>query len=303
LLCDPLTQDLLLPFHIVAGLARGRMVRLGPALDEILRGHDYPRPVAALLGETLALAAALAGALKYEGVFTLQAQGDGPVSLLVADVTSAGHLRGYARFDAERVAEAGSDADMKRLLGAGYLAFTVDQGPDTDRYQGLVELEGATLAECADAYFERSEQLPTALKLAVDGGGEAPWRAAALMLQRMPLGPNSPILTADEAEEGWRRAAILMSSATPAEMLDPELASERLLWRLFHAEGLAADEGRPLEARCRCSQDKVEGTLRSFPRDEIEGLRDEAGDVVVVCEFCKTRYAFDPAGLERLYAG
>lgn len=301
-------QDQLLPFSIGGGAVRGRVARLGPALDAVLGAHAYPVPVARLLAETLALAAVLAASLKYEGVFTLQAQGDGPVSLLLADVTSAGSLRGYARFDAEALAavtdgEGGADGEGVGLLGSGYLAFTVDQGPDTDRYQGIVELAGGSLAECAHLYFRKSEQLETAVKVAArPPSGPDGWRAAAVMVQRMPAASeHAPILVADEAEDCWRRASILLASATEDEMLDPALPPEQLLWRLYHAEMLQTFESRPLAARCRCSKAKVEGTLRSFPRDEVAGLADERGDVVVTCEFCRTDYTFGPQDLDSLY--
>jgi molecular chaperone Hsp33 len=293
----------MLPFRLDAGLVRGRLVRLGPALDSILHGHDYPRPVAERLAETVTVAAALAGALKYEGIFTLQIQGDGPIPLMVADVTSAGDLRAYARFDAEKLARAEGESIVARYFGKGYLAFTVDQGPDTDRYQGIVELEGATLAECAQAYFDRSEQLATEMVLAVrgpaDGNG---WNAAMVTIQRMPLGPRSPIFTADEADEAWNRSTILLRSLRTEELLDPGIAPARLLRRLYHADGLATDTARPLAARCRCSAERVRGTLRAFPRSEIEELRDENGEVVVTCEFCKTRYHYSATDLAALYS-
>ncbi len=292
--------DLLLAFQIGAGAVRGRLVRLGPAVESILAGHDYPVPVGRLLAETLALAAVLAGSLKYDGIFTLQAQGDGPVSLVVADVTSAGHLRGYARFDPARLDSVlAGDPDpadpVPVLLGGGHLAFTVDQGPDTQRYQGIVALEGGTMAECARLYFRQSEQLDTAVTLSArpPAGGGA-WRAAALMVQRMPADlPGHPILLADEAEEGWRRAVILMSSITAAELHDDAIEPAHLLWRLYHAEDLRTFPAQPLEARCRCSRDKVARALRFIAPAELDDLADSAGRVVVTCEFCRSAYAFD----------
>ena len=289
------------PFQLGAGSVRGRLVRLGAALDTILGAHAYPPAVAALLAESLALTAALASALKFDGVFTLQAQGDGPVSLVVADVTSAGIMRGYARFD-EAALPPEADAPLTALLGRGHLAFTIDQGPDTDRYQGIVALDGADLAECARHYFAQSEQLDTDLVIVTDGHGDH-WSAAALMVQRMPADlSGAPILTADEAEDGWRRAAILAASVTKSEMLDPGLEPDRLLWRLFHAESLQMFDARVLEAGCHCSRDRVSATLRSFPRTEIEDLRAADGRVTVTCEFCKTVYAYDEADLDRVYA-
>ncbi|ARJ66768.1 molecular chaperone [Magnetospirillum sp. ME-1] len=289
--------DTVLPFSVMGGAVRGRLARLGASLDTILDDqHAYPVPVAALLAETMALAAVLATSMKFDGIFTLQAQGDGPVSLLVADVTSAGDMRAHARFDATRLGQVpvSDRASVPALLGKGYLAFTVDQGPDTDRYQGIVELEGATLEDCARAYFKQSEQLDTAIEAAVrpPAGGQG-WAAAALMIQRMPSGTGSaPILVAEEAEESWRRAEILLSSVTGAELTDPALAPEQLLYRLYHAEQLQAFEAKAIQARCRCSRDKVEATLRSLPAAEIASVADEAGRIVVTCEFCRTDHVF-----------
>lgn len=294
--------DLLLPFQVGIGAVRGRLVRLGPAVDKILAGHSYPKPVAALLAETLTLAALLAGSLKYDGVFTLQAQGDGPVSLVVADVTSEGAMRGYARFDATRLAGV-SDHTVPHLLAKGYLAFTVDQGPDTERYQGIVELLGDTLSECSKQYFSQSEQLDTEVKLASrdpnDGGG---WRAAGLMIQRMPGSvPGAPILMGSESGEAWRTIRILMDSVTEAEMLDETLALDKLAWRLFNGEGLQCFEPKGLAASCRCSQAKIESALRAIPQSEIEALKDETGAVVITCEFCRSEYRFGDAELQKTY--
>jgi molecular chaperone Hsp33 len=279
------------------------VTRLGATVDTILTGAAYPDAVAERLGETLALAVVLAGGLKYEGVFTLQIQAEGAVRLIVADVASGGDVRGYARYDAERlaVAETEHGAPVPRYLGKGFLAFTVDQGPETDRYQGIVELTGDTLAECAEEYFQQSEQLDSAVRLAVRRADDG-WRAAAIMVQRMPTGPHSPILTAEQADEDWRRAAILMRSVKDAELVDADLPLAQLLHRLYHADGLQVLGPRDLRARCRCSAARVATTLRSFPRTEVETMKDAAGKVSVVCEFCKTAYVFGDDDLDQLYA-
>lgn len=313
-------DDLIQPFQIDPFLVRGRLVRLGPTLDEILSRHDYPEEVAELLGEALALAAVLAGALKYEGVFSLQAKGDGPVSLVVADITDKGGLRGYAHFDEDRLADPGPGAGsspVPRLLGAGYLAFTVDQGPDTERYQGIVDLAGPTIAECAHHYFRQSEQLEAAIHLvagrvpAGNGGGAAeteaeapggPWRAAGMMIQRLPEESAGAAPTADpeELEEGWHRALVLMSSVRAGELLDPDLSPHRLLYRLFHEEGVRVYRTVDLSAQCRCSRARVERMLRSLPRKEVEDMKID-GLVIVTCEFCNASYRFDTAALDRIY--
>jgi molecular chaperone Hsp33 len=290
-------NDTVLPFAVMGGAVRGRLASLGPLLDTILDDqHAYPEPVAALLAETVALAAVLATSMKFDGIFTLQAQGDGPVSLLVADVTSGGDVRAHARFDAARLGQVPvpERASVPTLLGKGYLAFTVDQGADSDRYQGIVELEGPTLEDCAKAYFKQSEQLDTAIEASVrpPSGGEG-WAASALMIQRMPAGTGSaPILLAEDAEESWRRAGILLSSITSAELTDSALTPEQLLFRLYHAEQLQVFEAKRLTARCRCSRSKVEATLRSLPAGEIADVADEAGQIVVTCEFCRTDHVF-----------
>jgi molecular chaperone Hsp33 len=285
-------RDLTQPFRIEGQPVRGRLVRLGPLVDTVISRHDYPEPVAELLAELLALAAALSAGIKYDGVFTLQTKGDGPVRLMVADVTSGGDVRGYAQFDAGRVAALKTESrSVPHLLGSGYLAFTVDQGPRSERYQGLVELIGATLVDCVHHYFRQSEQIPTGIKLAVgrEPGPEGTWRAGVLMLQRLP--PELSAAEADEAtEEGWRRSLSFMASATAEELLDPGLAPNDLLYRLAG-----------LRAGCRCSRERVSEVLRSLPRAEIEELTVD-GEIVVTCEFCNSRYRFDEAELDALFA-
>lgn len=291
--------DYVQPFQIEAAGVRGRLVRLGSAVDAVMESHSYPAPVASMLAETLAMTAVLASGLKYDGVFTLQMHGDGPVGLMVADLTSDGSMRGYARFDARRLNTAGPgpEAPVPKLLGAGHMAFTVDQGPETDRYQGITSLEGPTLTDCAHTYFRQSEQLDTALSLCTSDMSMPNRRAAALMIQRLP--PEGPLDL--EAEDDWRRAVILMSSATPAEMLEPTLGPSALLYRLFHEDGVRVYRQRPLRHHCRCSRTRVERTLRAFPRAELEEMAED-GVIRVTCEFCKAEYVFDEEAMDRLFA-
>jgi molecular chaperone Hsp33 len=297
-------DDLVQPFRIDPFALRGRLVRLGPTIDRILSQHAYPEPVAAMLGEAITLAVVLAGALKYEGIFTLQTKGDGPIRLMVADVSTSGALRGYAQYDAAKLEAAQTGAtvlSVPRLLGSGYIAFTVDQGEDTDRYQGIVELAGATLAECAQHYFRQSEQIQAGIKLAVGrAGARGTWRAGGLMLQRVPPEGGYGVI-ADDVEDGWRRAMVLMSSATAEELVDPGLAPHRLLFRLFHEDGVRVYDTHPLEARCRCSRERIEGVLRLFSTDELEEMRKE-GATTVTCQFCNQSYVFDEADLDRIRA-
>ncbi len=302
---DPRPDDLVQPFRIDPFALRGRLVRLGPTVDRILSQHDYPEPVAAILGEAITLAIVLAGALKFDGIFTLQTKSDGPVRLIVADVSTEGAVRGYAQYDRERVdavcmqspelseslGHPGASPSVPDLIGRGYIAFTVDQGEDTERYQGIVELIGATLAECAQHYFRQSEQIQAGIKLsAARSGANGAWRAGGLMLQRVPPEGGYTVI-ADDVEDSWRRAMVLMSSATPAELVDPELSPHLLLFRLFHDEGVRVFATHPVEARCRCSRERIGRILRSFPAEDIEELRkDEV--TTVTCEFCNTSYNF-----------
>lgn len=300
-------DDLVLPFFIPQAAVRGRLVRLGPAIDAILTRHKYPPAVAALLAEAMALAAALAGALKYEGVFTLQAKGDGPVRMLVADVTSDGNLRGYAQYDEDKLKAAEASpvlAPVPRLLGKGYLAFTVDQGQDTDRYQGIVALEGETLTDCIQHYFQQSEQIETSLHtasvLAPTG-----WRAGALMVQRMPTigGTADAPAPGTENEEDWNRVKILADTVSDKELTQGDLPPDMLLFRLFHEEEDARiGDPHALRDRCRCSRDRVATMLRSLPAEDVEELK-ENGAVTASCEFCSTHYVFTPDQLAILRRG
>jgi molecular chaperone Hsp33 len=299
-------DDLVRPFEIEPYHQRGRLVRLGPLLDRIIGQHDYPPAVGALLGEAIALAVALASTLKYDGVFTLQTKGDGPIRLLVADITTDGAVRGYAQFDAERLAEviATGAASVPRLLGAGYLAFTVDQGEDTERYQGIVALEGATLAECIHHYFRQSEQIAAGIKVAVERGAEGAWRGGCLLIQKLPDGDRSEYLgTREELEDGWRRALILMGSATARELTDPDLSPEDLLFRLFHEDGVRVFRTHAVRAECRCSRERIDRVLRSLPFDERQGLGEADGSITVTCQFCNASYRFERDDVAAIAAG
>lgn len=303
---DTGSDDLVQPFRIDPFALRGRLVRLGPTIDRILSQHAYPEPVAAMLGEAITLAVVLAGALKYDGIFTLQTKGDGPIRLMVADVSTAGAVRGYAQYDAAKVEAAlsgvGAGApSVPGLVGSGYIAFTVDQGEDTDRYQGIVELAGSTLAECAQHYFRQSEQIQAGIKLSVGRAGRGgTWRGGGLMLQRVPPEGGFGVI-ADDVEDGWRQAMVLMSSATAEELVDPDLPPHGLLFRLFHEQGVRVYETHSLEARCRCSRERIEGILRLFPTAELEDMRKD-GVTTVTCQFCNQSYLFDEADLDRIKA-
>ncbi|WP_375158374.1 Hsp33 family molecular chaperone [Bradyrhizobium sp. RDT46] len=313
-------DDAVLPYEVDALDVRGRLVRLGPALDDILTKHDYPAPVGKLLGEAIVLTTLLGSALKFEGRFILQAQTDGPVSFLVVDYQAPDRLRAYARFDAARLGEA-RESGMRSgaLLGRGHLAMTIDQGPDMSRYQGLVALDGGSLEDAAHEYFLRSEQIPTKVRLAVgeewrsSDGGKHRWRAGGMLMQFLPKAPErarQADLHPGDAPDGvevhavteddaWVEARSLIETVEDVELIDPELSGERLLFRLFHERGVRVFNPLVLKARCSCSRDAVAAMLKSFsPDDRAAMVKDDK--VVVTCEFCSSVYQFTPheAGVE-----
>ncbi len=282
------------PFYLPQRPVRGRLLRLGPLADALLTRHDNHPCVTALTGEALAMVAALATALKYRGSFSLQIKGDGPISMLLADCTEAGALRGYARADKDKLAALlATDAEPSAaaLVGNGYLAFTVDQGAEMERHQGIVAIEGETLAEMALAYFRTSEQLQCDVHLgcAPTQGG---WRAAALILDKVPGdGGIDPVLDASAQQESWRTATTLAATLTKSELLDDALLPDRLLYRLFHSEGVALDLPRALAYGCRCSRARLSGILEGFPAEDLDHMA-VSGDIVMTCEFCNYDFRF-----------
>ncbi len=309
-------DDTILPYEVSALDLRGRVVRLGPAVDTILTSHDYPQPVAKLLGEAIVLGVLLGSALKFEGRFILQTKTDGPVRMLVVDFTTPDKVRACARFDKESVAQAiaAGTTDAGAMLGRGHLAMTIDQGGDMNRYQGLVALEGGTLEDAAHEYFLRSEQIPTRVRLAVaeelraaSGGASHRWRAGGILLQFVPRAPERarvPDLDPGDAPEGtaphtitedeaWVEGRSLIETLEDVELIDPALSSERLLYRLFHERGVRVFRSADLHAQCSCSRESVEAMLRSFPQNDRDDMV-ENGAISVTCEFCSATYVFDP---------
>ncbi len=298
-------DDTILPFAVKALDLRGRIVRLGPAVDAILTGHDYPAPVTKLLGEAIVLTVMLGSSLKFDGRFILQTQTDGPVRMLVVDFTSPGKVRACARFDAARVNQAIADgaAAPGQLLGHGHLAMTIDQGPQTSRYQGLVALEGGDLEQAAHEYFARSEQIPTRVRLAVgeefragENGARRHWRAGGILLQFLPKSPerarvadlhpgDAPEGTEPhqvQEDEAWVEGRALVSTVEDVELIDPALSSERLVYRLFHEPGVRVFRGGAVRAECSCSRANVEAMLKSFSQDDRDHLVED-GTISVTC--------------------
>ena len=315
-------DDIVLPFRTVKSDVLGRLVRLGPSVDSILKRHDYPEPVAVALGETLALTALLGASLKFDGRLILQTKTDGPLNFLVVNYQTPGHVRGYAGYDEDRLADLmGEDENVPQstLLGNGHLAMTIDPDGDMDRHQGIVALEGQSICGAALNYFRQSEQLPTFIRLAVArhyapaANGNEPnastarpwtWRAGGLLLQYVtPEGgrhlredetEEDEKVMAGEADENWQRARILAATVEEHELIDPMLSPQQLLYRLFHEEGVRVVEPRQIVERCRCSRARVEQFLTQFSKEELSDMREPDGGVSVTCEFCSTQYLFEP---------
>ncbi|MEZ5839819.1 MAG: Hsp33 family molecular chaperone [Hyphomicrobiales bacterium] len=313
-----MTADGVLPFAVEALDVRGRAVVLGPALDAMLKRHDYPAPVSRLLGEAVALTVLLGTSLKFEGRFILQTQSNGPVRMLVVDFETPDRVRACARFDDEALAAAiaAGKVSPAELLGTGHLAMTIDQGDNRSRYQGVVVLDGESLEEAAHRYFAQSEQIPTRVRLAIaevhERGGEGPvWRAGGLMVQFLPASgerartadlpggdlPEGYEAPAFDEDDAWVEAQSLVATIEDHELVDPALPAEGLLYRLFHERGVKVFAVRPIIERCRCSHEKVEGMLRSFTTEDREEMTVD-GEIVVTCEFCNLHYHFDPAAFE-----
>lgn len=308
---DAIGDDEVLRFRTVNSNVMGRVVRLGPTLDAILDRHNYPPKVTEALGQALALVAMLGTSLKGDGgVLTLQAKSDGLVSLMVADYAATGAVRGYAVFGDPEDAQ----NEPASVFGEGSLALTIDPGPGFDRYQGVVALEGQTLTQAAHTYFRQSEQLPTFVRLAVarhynadakDDAEKWSWRAGGLMIQHLsreggvandlPSGEvdEEPPAVGEE-DEGWQRALHLAGTVEDHELLDPSLAPDRLLYRLFHEEGVVAFPSEPVRDDCRCSRQRVHNLLHNLAGSDLSDMTDESGLITVTCEFCSTKYAFDP---------
>ena len=272
--------------------ARGRAARLGPALDAILSAHNYPAPIEKMLAEALVLTALLGSLLKDPGgQMTLQAQTqDGIVDLLVCDY-KAGELRGYVRHDPVRLADAAHAPSLKTLFGDGYLAITFDQPATDERYQGIVPLEGESLAEAAQSYFSQSEQIPSIVRLAVEKH-EGGWIAGGLLFQHLPEGEEGRERLHTRLDHpDWDHVAVLAGSVRPEELTDPALALDQLVWRLFHEEAeVRVLTGAPLTRGCRCDPDYVRSVIARFPDEEREAMKGDDGLIRVNCEFCSTSF-------------
>ncbi|NNC38453.1 MAG: molecular chaperone Hsp33 [Hyphomonadaceae bacterium] len=294
-----MVDDNVAAVQIGDGSVRGRIIRMGPALDTALGQNRYPVPVARLLGEAVLISGLVARSLKFDGKLLVQATGtnEGAVSMIVAESTTDGHVRAYARYDQDSLDRItavdtvpGADMLMSGGESGGTFAMTIDQGPDMDRYQGLAAIEGQSLAACAEHYFRQSEQIPTRLQLAVGQllmpGQEAGWRGGGLMVQRI-AGDRAR----SETEDAWDLSRAVMSTVSDEELLDPDLATDHLLYRLFHEMGVQRANPDQILARCSCSRDRLHETLVTFDRKDREDMLQD-GNVTANCEFCATDYIF-----------
>lgn len=296
-------DDFVATFQIEGAPVRGRIARLGDAtIDSILKRHDYPRWAAHLLGEALTLAVLTSASLKFDGKVIVQAQGDGPISLLVAEGRSDGGMRGYLRLNREKWEKLdrinrGARPHIPQVIGAGVMAIILaPNDPHQEPYQGVVPLDGGTLEACAQTYFSQSEQIPTRVRLAVaelaEPGGVRRWRSGGALLQQV---------AGDEArgdtEEAWDNARALFDTVTDLELADPDLSSDRLLYRLFHESGVRLETPRRVADACSCSEDRLRRTLEAMPQDEVMALAEADGAIVADCQFCSRVYRFPASDL------
>ncbi len=292
--------DFVRSFQIEGMNVRGRIVHLTDLADRVIAAHGYPDSVSSVVGEALALAALLGASLKFDGTLTLQTRSNGPVRLIVADYTTPGVIRACATFDRDAVERLGAAPAFADLVGEGSLAITIDQGADMERYQGIVPLEGAGLADGAMSYFELSEQIPTRIRLGVAtlsarGAEGARWRAGGIVIQNLAaLGGHNAPAAADDRSDDWVRAAALFSTVERHELVDPQVEAERLLYRLFHEDGVRVFERQPLSFGCRCSAERVASVLSQYPTVELMELTGDDGQIRATCEFCSTEYRFSP---------
>ena len=292
---SPSANDYSARFVIETHPVHGRLVRLGETLDEILKAHDYPDVIANLLGEACVLAVLVGASLKFEGRLIMQAQGDGVVRYVVADYDTRGGLRGFCRYDqgeldALLAANEGSFQSLgaQALLGKGTFIMTLDPEDHAERYQGITPIEGESLSLCAEHYFAQSEQVPTQIKLAVsdstDGSGRV-WRAAGAMIQAI-AGDESR----GDTKESFQHIRALFETLGEEELTDFSLTADRLLYRLFHEDGVRLSALKNVFKLCRCSQERVEGLVQSFSEDEQRDMLEDDGTVHITCEYCSKTF-------------
>ncbi len=297
-------DDTILPFQLDRSDIRGRVARLDTALERLLAGHRYPAPVEAMVAEAALLTALIGQTIKLRWKLSLQIRGDGPLRLIATDYyapVSEGapaRIRAYASFDADRL---DTRAPGFPQIGKGYFAILIDQGADMAPYQGITPIAGARLSDCAEAYFEQSEQLPTRFALSLGRSslrGEAEkWRAGGVMVQHMPQAAGSSPRERDSIQEDWTRANLLLDTVEELELVGPNVQPPELLLRLFHEEAPRVFDPQAVHFGCSCSEDKVRQSLSIYSAKDIATMTTPEGTVTADCQFCGAHYVLDPATL------
>ena len=291
-------DDTIIRFQVGDTAVRGRVVRLGAAIDQILSAHQFPDALSELLGEAVSVVSMMGVALKFDGKLILQAQGNGPVAMIVADY-AGGDVRATASLQGDITGRSAA-----ALLGDGHIAMTIDQGADMERYQGVTPIEGETLADAAVAYFSQSEQIPTVVKLAVGKislpGQPERWRAGGIMAQFMPgeggtRQRGEEMLLGEDDRDKWERAAAFIETTQHDELLDPAVSIETLLYRLFHEDGVRVFSAQPVRAACTCTHEKIAAVLERYAEHELSDMVED-GAINVTCEFCRKNYGFTSTG-------
>lgn len=287
-----LTGDFAATFQIAGRPIRGRAVRMdAKSLAPILARHDYPDDLAAILGEAVMLACLVGASLKFEGKILVQAEGDGPVTMLVGEYNTNGNVRGYARYNAEGWANLkrvnkGGEPHMPQLFGrTGRLGLIlVQDNPDIQPYQGIVPLNKASLSQCAEDYFFMSEQVPSRIRLAIEKTPDG-WTAGGMLIQRI-AGDDAR----GDTDEGWREAEALFNTLSDGELTDTGLPMQDLLYRLFHEQGVSLEGAIPLADQCTCNQERLTATLRQMPDESLRDLVEPDGTLSIDCQFCARHY-------------
>lgn len=292
---DPLGEadDLVAAFQVDGHAARGRIVRMGAALDDIVSSHDHPPAVKRLVGEAVLLAALVGDSLKFNGRLIVQANGNGPVNFVVAEWNSGGAVRGFAQYSGAPVSD---DAGVAQLLGTGSFAMTIDPGGEMERYQGVVALEGDRLSHCAERYFEQSEQTPTRIRLAVgenvQTGGKSNWRGGGAILQQI-AGDEAR----GDASADWDHCRALFETIADDELIDPDISAATLIYRLFHEDGARLFEPRTLTKHCPCNRERLVEILARFSEDE-QAEMEKDGKIGMTCEYCNRLFEFTPEDID-----
>ena len=291
----PLLEDQCLPFQIEGQDIKGRVVRLGRSVNEILTKHNYPDAISILMGQSLAFTALIGTLMKYDGILTAQMKGNGDFRVLVSDFhkegeNALGNIRGYASFE-EHI---DASESINELFGEnGYLAITIDQGKFMERYQGIVKLEGETMSDAAEEYFKSSEQLPTKVMLACAKDENGQWQAGAIMIQHYARTAEDEFSRDEtETDDHWNTASVLLGSLKEEELLDRNLSLQDLLIRLYHESGIRVFSHSDVAAGCRCNEDKIRTALASLDLQELQEVAED-GMVTVTCDFCTKNHNFE----------